>query len=124
MTVQNIAGMEWTVSELSTGERMYTNTTEGITGIAVIGDPGKYSTVIVVDDETSPEYVYDNSERADWNSPRVWEILESLAENMYDVEQDMIEDSYDDLYSIGADYDAYDDYDYGYDNDSDLYNEQ
>lgn len=124
MTVERIAHMDWTVSELSTGERMYTNTTEGITGIAVIGEPGKFSSVIVVEGETSPRYVYDNTDFSEWNIPRVWGILESLAENMYDVEQDMIEDSYDDLYSIGADYDAYDDYDYGYDNDSDLYNEQ
>lgn len=124
MTVERIAHMDWTVSELSTGERMYTNTTEGITGIAVIGDPGTFSQVIVVEDETSPRYVYDNEDNSEWNKPGLWSILGSLAGSMYDVEQDMIEDSYDDLYSIGADYDAYDDYDYGYDNDSDLYNEQ
>lgn len=125
MTVQHIAHMDWTVTELSTGDRMYTNTTEGITGVAVIGNPGQYSTVIVVEDETSPEYVYDNSERADWNTPRVWSILESLAENMYDVEQDLREDDLDRYYSNGLDrddsYDEYDPYDMEYD--TDLHNE-
>ncbi len=124
MTVQTIAHMDWNVSVLASGEHMYTNTTEGITGIAVIGEPGKYSSVIVVDDETSPEFVYDNAEYASWNTPRVWDILESLGESMYNVEQDMIEDSYDTLYEIGERYDdyGYEDYD-PYDNDSDLYNE-
>lgn len=125
MTVATIAHMDWTVTELSTGERMYTNTTEGITGVAVIGDPGKFSTVIVVDDETSPAYVYDNGEYSDWNAPRVWDILESLAENMYDVEQDMREDDLDRYYSTGQDlddsYDEYDPYDMEYD--TDLHNE-
>ncbi len=123
MTVKTIAHMDWTVSELSTGESVYTNTTEGITGVAVIGDSGKFSYVVVVDDETSPARVYDNAEFSEWNIPRTWGILESLVEAMYDVEQDMIEDSYDTLYEIGESYDDYDDYDYGYDNDSDLYNE-
>lgn len=126
MTVQTIAHMEWTVTVLSSGERMYTNTTEGITGVAVIGDPGKFSYVVVVDDETSPAHVYDNGEYASWNIPGVWGILENLAEYMYAVEQEMIEDSYDSLYEIGEGYADYDfeDYDYGYEDDSDLYNEQ
>lgn len=124
MTVQNIAGMDWTVSELSTGETMYTNTTVGITGVAVIGEPGKFSYVVVVDDETSPRHVYDNADYAEWNLPRVWGILESVGEAMYDVEQDMIEESYDDLYEIDE---RYDDYAYEgpfhYERDSDLMNE-
>lgn len=122
MTVENIAHMEWAVKVLSSGEQMYTNTTGGITGVAVIGESGKFSQVIVVEDETSPRYVYDNTENSDWNRPSLWSILGSLAESIYDVEQDMIEESYDDLY----DYEDHDleDYDYGYECDSDLYNEQ
>lgn len=123
MTVENIAHMEWAVKVLSSGEKIYTNTTEGITGVAVIGEPGTFSYVIMVEDETSPRYVYDNASNAEWNAPRVWSILESLAENMYDVEQDMIEESYDSLYEIGERYDDYDDSDYEYERDSDLYNE-
>ncbi|WPH58145.1 hypothetical protein SEA_LUCKYSOCKE_211 [Streptomyces phage LuckySocke] len=123
MTVEHIAFMDWDVKTLSTGERMYTNTTEGITGVAVIGEPGKFSYVVVVEDETSPRYSYNNAEFSEWNIPRTWGILESLAEAMYDVEQDMIEDSYDTLYEIGERYDDYDDYDYEYERDSDLYNE-
>ena len=125
MTVEHIAFLDWEVSTLTTGERMYTNTTDGITGVAVIGDSGQYSTVIVVEDETSPEYVYDNGENAHWNRPRVWTILETLAENMYDVEQDMREDDLDRYYSTGGDqddsYDEYDPYDMEYD--TDLHNE-
>lgn len=126
MTVKHIAHMDWTVTVLSNGERMYTNTTEGITGVAVIGDPGKFSYVVVVDDETSPARVYDNAEFSEWNIPRTWGILESLGEAMYDVEQDMIEDSYDTLYEIGEDYDDYGYEDYAYDrfDTTDLYNEQ
>lgn len=121
MTVETIAHMEWTVTVLNNGERMYTNTTEGITGVAVIGEPGKFSYVIVVEDETSPRYVYDNTEFSEWSIPRTWGILESLAENMYDVEQEMIEESYDDLYEIDDRYDDYDDLEY--ERDSDLHNE-
>lgn len=123
MTVANIAHMEWTIKVLTTGERMYTNTTEGITGVAVIGESGKFSYVVVVDDETTPRHVYDNAEYESWNAPYVWNILESLGESMYDVEQDMIEESYDSLYEIGERYDDYDDSDYEYERDSDLYNE-
>ncbi len=123
MAGEKIAFMDWDVKTLSTGERMYTNTTEGITGVAVIGEPGKFSYVVVVDDETSPARVYNNAEFSDWNIPRTWGILESLAEAMYDVEQDMIENSYDTLYEIGERYDDYDSYDYEYERDSDLHNE-
>ncbi len=122
MAVEHIAFMDWDVSTLSSGERMYTNTTEGITGVAVIGEPGKFSYVVVVDDETSPTRVYNNAEFSDWNIPRTWGILESLAEAMYDVEQEMIEDSYDDLYEIDERYDDYSD-DFEYERDSDLHNE-
>lgn len=121
MTVATIAHMDWTVSELSTGERMYTNTTEGITGVAVIGDPGKFSYVVMAEDETSPRIMYNNEAYSEWNIPRTWGILESLGEAMYDVEQDMIEDAYDHMYD-DRHYDD-DDFDYGYENDSDLYNE-
>lgn len=125
MTVKHIAHMDWTVTSLASGETVYTNTTEGITGVAVIGDSvrGKFSYVVMVEDETSPRHVYDNSEYASWNAPHAWNILESLGEAMYNVEQDLIEDSYDSLYEIGERYEDYD-FDYGYDNDSDLYNEQ
>lgn len=123
MTVKHIAHMDWTVTSLASGETVYTNTTEGITGVAVIGDSGKFSYVVMVEDETSPRHVYDNSEYASWNNPYVWTILENLGEAMYNVEQDLIEDSYDSLYEIGERYEDYD-FDYGYDNDSDLYNEQ
>lgn len=116
MTVKTIAHMEWTVTVLNSGERTYMNTTEGITGVAVIGEPGKFSYVIMAEDETSPRYVYDNTEFSHWNSPRVWGILEDLASNMYDVEQE--------LYGLYEDdYDANDDGDYEYENDSDLHNE-
>jgi hypothetical protein len=124
MTVEHIAHMDWDVKTLSSGEKLYTNTTEGITGVAVIGSPGQYSTVIMVDDENSPEYVYNNADNSDWNSPRVWDILESLAENMYDVEQDMREDDLDRYYSTGQDDDSYDEYDpYDMEYDTDLHNE-
>lgn len=125
MTVKHIAHMDWTVTSLASGETVYTNTTEGITGVAVIGDSvrGKFSYVVMVEDETSPRHVYDNSEYASWNNPYVWTILENLGEAMYNVEQDMIEDAYDHMYD-DRHYDDNDDYDYGYDNDSDLYNEQ
>lgn len=121
MTVQHIAHMDWTVSELSTGERMYTNTTEEITAVAVIGEPGKFSYVVVVEGETSPRYVYDNTDHAEWNIPRVWGILESVGETMYDVEQDLIEDAYDHMYD-DRHYDDYSD-DFEYERDSDLHNE-
>jgi len=122
--IAQIAHMEWTVTELSTGERMYTNTTEGITGVAVISDSGKFSYVVMVDDETSPAHAYDNANYSSWNAPYVWHILESLGEAMYVVEQDMREDSLDQYYSIGADYDAYDEYDpYDMEYDTDLHNE-
>lgn len=123
MTVQNIAHMEWTVKELP-GAVLYTNTTEGITGVAYVAPEGKFSYVVVVDDETSPAHVYDNADYSSWNAPYVWNILESLGEAMYVIEQDMIEDSYDRMYSIGEDYDdnGYEGYD-PYENDSDLYNE-
>ncbi len=122
MTVKSIAHMDWTVTSLASGERMYTNTTNGLTGVAVIGDSGKFSYVVMVEDETSPRHVYDNAEYTSWNAPRMWSILESLGEAMYNVEQDLVEESYDTLYEIGDRYDDYD-HDYGYDNDSDLYNE-
>lgn len=124
MTVERIAHMDWTVKVLDSGERMYTNTTEGITGVAVIGDSvnGQFSTVVVVDDEISPRYVYDNSEYASWNNPYVWTILENLGEAMYNVEQDMIEDAYDHMYD-DRHYDDSDSYDYEYERDSDLHNE-
>ena len=122
MTVENIAHMEWTVQVLSSGEKMYTNTTNGITGVAVIGEPGKFSYVVVVEDETSPRHAYDNATHAEWNIPRTWGILESVGEAMYDVEQDMIEESYDSLYEIGERYDDYEN-DYEYERDSDLMNE-
>lgn len=121
MTVEHIAHMDWDVKALSSGEKMYTNTTEGITGVAVIGEPGKFSYVVMVDDETSPRHVYDNAEYSGWNLPHTWGILENLAEHMYDVEQDMIEDEYDTLYEIDDRYDDYDDYEY--ERDSDLMNE-
>lgn len=121
MTVATIAHMEWTVTVLTSGERVYMNTTENITGVAFIGDSGKFSYVVMVDDESSPRHMYDNAEYESWNAPHVWNILSSLGEAMYDVEQDMIEESYDDLYEIGEDYD--DDSDYEYERDSDLHNE-
>lgn len=120
--IANIAHMEWTVKVLNSGERMYTNTTEGITGVAVIGDSGKFSYVVMVQDETSPRHVYDNADYSSWNAPHAWNILTSLGEAMYDVEQDMIEESYDDLYEIEERYDDYDN-DYEYERDSDLMNE-
>lgn len=122
MTVEKIAHMEWTVTELSTGETMYTNTTDGITGVAVIGDPGKFFQVVVVEGETSPRYVYDNADYSEWNKPGLWSILGSLAESMYETEQDMIEDAYDHMYD-DRHYDDSDSYDYEYERDSDLYNE-
>lgn len=122
MTVKNIAHMDWTVTSLPNGERVYMNTTEGITGVAVIGEPGKFSYVIMVEGETSPRYMYDNTKHSDWSIPRTWGILESLGENMYDVEQNMIEDAYNHMYD-DRHYDDNDDHDYGYENDSDLYNE-
>lgn len=120
--IANIAHMEWTVTVLNSGERMYTNTTEEITGVAVIGDSGKFSYVVMVQDETSPRHVYDNADYSSWNAPHAWNILTSLGEAMYDVEQDMIEESYDDLYEIEERYDDYDN-DYEYERDSDLMNE-
>jgi len=123
MTVEHIAHMDWTVSTLASGERMYTNTTEGITGVAIIGEPGKFSYVVVAEDGKDVHRMYNNAEFSDWNIPRTWGILENLAEAMYDVEQELIEDSYDSLYEIGEDYDDYEGPDYGMENDSDLYNE-
>jgi|SRR5882757_172983 len=122
MTVTSIAHMDWTVTSLASGERMYVNTTEGIMGVAVIGDPGKFSYVVMVDDENSPRHVYSNTEFSDWNIPGVWGILENVGEAMYDVEQDMVEESYDDLYEIEERYDDYSD-DFEYERDSDLHNE-
>lgn len=121
MTVKHIAHMDWTVTSLANGERVYMNTTEGITGVAVIGDPGKFSYVVMAEDETSPRVMYNNEAYSEWSIPRTWGILESLGEAMYDVEQDMIEDAYDHMYD-DRHYDD-DDFDYGYENDSDLYNE-
>lgn len=122
MTVERIAHMEWDVTELSDGAKMYANTTEEITGVAVIRNSSDYSYVIVVKDETSPRYVFDNAEYSEWNSPNVWGVLSNLGEAMYDVEQDMIEESYDDLYEIDERYDDYSD-DFEYERDSDLHNE-
>lgn len=124
MTVATIAHMEWVFSTLTSGERVYMNTTENITGVAFIGDSGKFSYVVMVDDEKSPRHMYDNADYESWNAPHVWNILESLGEAMYDVEQDMIEDEYDNMYSIGAEHDdyGYDEYD-PYERDSDLMNE-
>lgn len=125
METVTIAHMTWEVTELTTGERVYMNTTDGITGVAVIGEPGKYHTVVMVDDETSPAFMYNNQDFSDWNAPRMWDILESLGEAMYDVEQDMREDDLDRYYSTGQDHDdSYDDYDpYDTEYDTDLHNE-
>lgn len=122
MTVATIAHMEWVVSTLTSGERVYMNTTENITGVAFIGDSGKFSYVVMVDDEKSPRHMYDNADYESWNAPHVWNILESLGEAMYDVEQDMIEDAYDHMYD-DRHYDDSDSYDYEYERDSDLMNE-
>jgi hypothetical protein len=120
MTV-TIAHMDWTVTSLANGERVYMNTTGEITGVALIGELGKFSYVVMLDDKTSPEESYNNADYANWNHPTVWGILEALGSLMYEVEQDLIEDAYDTLYSIGEDYDDYDSYEY--ENDSDLHNE-
>lgn len=104
MSTEHIAFMDWTVIETSRG-RMYVNTTDEITGIAVWDNPTTFSYVVMVEGETSPRKIYDNKEYSSWNVSNIWNVLSNLGEAMYDVESDLMDEAEDTMYTNGLDYD-------------------
>jgi hypothetical protein len=122
MLKHTIAGVEWDVEDTSKG-LTYTYAVNGITGVAYWESRSVFSYAVVVDDEKSPRHYYDNKEYSEWNMIHKWTLLENVLHAMYEVEEELTEDSYDTLYEIGERYEDFDS-DYEYERDSDLYNEQ
>lgn len=120
ITVENTV---WHITPWGNGH-MYANTTNGITGVAYRESDNVFSYAVVVDGETEPYWTYDNAEFASWNVSSLHSLILSMLHTMYEAEQDMIEDEYDRMYSIGEEHDdyGYDAYD-PYERDSDLMNE-
>ncbi|APC46271.1 hypothetical protein HWB05_gp009 [Streptomyces phage BRock] len=112
MTTAEIAGLVWEIDTLANGAKLYTNTTDNITGVLYWENSTVNYHVVMVDDETSPREFYDNAPYASWSKSHHADALRSLSEVMGDVEEELKEDALDSYYSSGADYD---DGDYGYD---------
>lgn len=113
----------WTVTPWGNGH-MYANTTNGITGVAYRENQNTFSYAVVVEGDTEPYHTFDNEQFSEWNSVALHSLILDVLHCMYEAEQDMIEDAYDNMYSIGAEHDdyGYDEYD-PYERDSDLMNE-
>jgi hypothetical protein len=121
MLQHTIVGVEWNVEDMFKG-LTYTYSMNGITGVAYWESRSVFSYVVMVDDETSPRHYYDNKEYSGWNIVHKWNLLEDVLSVMYDVEDELTEDTYNTLYEIGDRYEDFD-CDYEYERDSDLHNE-
>lgn len=114
MTTAIINGMVWTETHTSKGT-LFTNTTDNITGVLYWENNTTFYRVVMVDGETEYRESFDNHPHASWNVSNIHSSLIHLAEVMYEVENELMEEAEDDFYAIGADYDAHDAYDTEYD---------
>lgn len=119
MLKHTIAGVEWDVEDTSKG-LTYTYSVNGITGVAYWESRTSFSYVVMVDEETTPRHYYDNKQNESWNLVHKWTLLEDVLSTMYDVEEELTEDYYDDFYEIGDrsddeyDFEPYDRFEYEY----------